>query len=180
MTAIVWLAGAALALIIAVAMILRKRRDTFIVAAPATRRAIEGASTLFTALSDLGALAHDFERVAAPLIAKGEHTRLTGALLGIEQLSAPLTQAARTLRGTPPTYSNFAAIYRRLACDDAYYRAAADTFAEGSYGLSQVVLGGTSASDTYAYLADLLGKMGDQMRRVSYSIHFFGASLDLE
>ncbi len=159
-----------------------RSRLTF--ATPASPSAREASSDLFNNLKRLVLLGQGFECQCQEV-----KTAVNGVRAGAARLTSVLGGFEAKIAGSPPTYSNYAAVYRGLAASDGALLAAASSYAAAA----EVIRRGAAekmatAADWHAgasaeaeeTLGRTLTSMSTQLRKVVSSVHCLGAALDLE
>jgi hypothetical protein len=159
----------------------RNRRDRFSYTTPATPRIREAAADLFAGITQMTALSRQFERQARSL---EDASPYAGARLSAFQLTSSLCNAERALKGAPPTYANYLAVYRGLVSTNMALLNAADAYINiGHQAHQDLELGAGTALGSEGNLAEMgrtLLAMGRQLRLVVVSVHRLGVSLDVE
>jgi len=163
---------------------LRGARSRLTLATPASPSARDASSDLFNNLKRLVLLGQGFECKCQEV-----KTVVNGIRHGAAHLTRVLGGFEKKIANSPPTYSNYAAVYRGLAGSDETLLAAADSYASSARAiLGRAAEKRASAANWHvgvqAEAEEALGRtladMGTQLRKVVNSVHCLGAALDLE
>jgi hypothetical protein len=158
----------------------RRRRDRFSYTTPATPRIREAAADLFAGITHMTSLSRQFEQLARRL---ENATPYAGARLSAHQLTSSLCNAERALKGAPPTYANYLAVYRGLVSTNMALLNAADAYRNLGHQAHQDIELSKEAPADEGDLAEMgrtLLAMGSQLRLVVVSVHRLGVALDVE
>jgi hypothetical protein len=194
-TKYVLIATVILAAIILVALLARhfNSHDSYTVLSPATPLLQDAMSKVLNDINLIGSYGRAFlgAKVAgAPsgmdddAISKmgGGVPILNTARIPVSHLTHALEKSAARIKRTPPSWDNYAQIYRALGGSDLFMGKSAQSYIDAGQTTQQLIASNPGDPDVlyYTIAGDSLISMGRQIRALVADIHNLGVALDLE
>lgn len=193
-TKYVLVATVILATIILIALLARHftSHDSYTVLSPATPLLQDAMSKVLNninLISSYGRAFLDAKTAGAPNGTKDAAGKtasgvpvLNFALAPVRHLTAALENSAARINRTPPSWDNYAQIYRALGGSDASMYRSAQSYVDAGLAAQQFIASNPGDPDVlyYTIAGSALTSLGRQIRALSASIHNLGVALDLE